>query len=1205
MLVAVIIPAHNAATTISETLDSLIAQTYPRWEAIVVDDGSTDDTAQVVKIYSERCANIYLYQQPQRGVSAARNTGIAQSHGEWLLFLDADDLITERHLQTLTEAVSADPALDIACSGWAKTGADGKITSIIPAEEMNLSFEGFVRDCPVPINACLLRRALIDIVGGFDANLRICEDWDFWLRVKRAGAKFGTVPTVSALYRTRPGSATSDIRLFLKSGFQLLDLSHGPDPRVPNPAPEFANGWPSQDLPKHKYYYLCYCAGLQMASQSDPSDLLDEMKDIVCLELDPATVADNIFIAVYQALGTGPEGWAEIWPSREKELAAFLSGLERHSRCADLARSSGAKLETMIAGKAVDRYPLSIGRVQACGLNIAKPIDDIEVGAQCERLLCQVDLDGGPLGFLELPVFDGFVSCQVLADAIAARFSWEILELYFQTSLYPTLQTENSEAGISVWRGPALLASGMIEADRPWQEQIHSQAGWLLFLQEVWGKPTWSLDNFYDPEMTDVGAPRITVDGDWLQIEVSQPIPDVRASGSSLDILITVGGIATGTLTLPVEAGLVRARNLRAEITRLSGFELCRATVREGLLGRPFTEAQPLQLRLREAAACHAEKGRTTSHVDGEGFIAVETSALYSSALLAGGRSSLLARRLDQPIDSAVSRRASLPRSVIQELERAGRLQAEPILHLNEDAAGPERVFYAPDLIWRPSSPASIPVQDKRVTSSARQAGVYDRSHFEALFASGSDPWRYTSEYEQIKYKQTLSLLPDRRVGRALELACAEGHFTVELAGRVGQLLATDFSQIALERAASRCREANLENVQLSQLDLSHDPLPGPFDLIVCSEVLYYLEFSEALQEVCGKMVGALNPGGYLLAAHSNLVTDNPSETGFDWGLPFGAQSISDTLHKIPNLELRKELHTPLYRIQLYQRKPRLPRLFRRSQPEIIRLSDPPAIPLTRAAAQIRWKGKSSSILMPEHIEVFTHALPILMYHRVAPTGSSTLARYRVAPDMFEQQLQYLHSSGYYSISLEDWQAAMAIHQPLPGRAVILTFDDGYQDFRTHAWPLLNQYGFSATVFLASEYIGRTNLWDRPAGEDTPLLDWEEIRLLQAEGVEFGSHTANHHRLTGLTPTKVTHELLQSRLDLEQELGSPVRAIAYPYGATDGVIQHLAGACGYRFGLTCVQGRSGLWDQLLTLRRIEISGTDSFSDFVLKLSPGS
>ena len=223
------------------------------------------------------------------------------------------------------------------------------------------------------------------------------------------------------------------------------------------------------------------------------------------------------------------------------------------------------------------------------------------------------------------------------------------------------------------------------------------------------------------------------------------------------------------------------------------------------------------------------------------------------------------------------------------------------------------------------------------------------------------------------------------------------------------------------------------------------------------------------------------------------------------------------------------------------------------------------------------------------------------MYHSVSANGPSGLARYRVTPAVFEEQLQYLHDTGFRSVTLEKWRLAMEAKRPLPGRAMIITFDDGYRDFLTEAWPLLAKYGFSATVFLVADSVGRTNEWDQYYGQERPLLGWEEIRKLQKEGIEFGSHSLSHRPLTELPIQEVVREAARSKTLLERGLEARIRTFAYPYGASDEVIHRLVGACGYTFGLTCRSGPSQFRDSHLALPRIEIKGYDGLQEFAAKV----
>jgi len=604
-----------------------------------------------------------------------------------------------------------------------------------------------------------------------------------------------------------------------------------------------------------------------------------------------------------------------------------------------------------------------------------------------------------------------------------------------------------------------------------------------------------------------------------------------------------------------------------------------------------------LRSRLADARARQGE-GNLALPASGD-VILTPGSARAISRALVGARGVVLGRRAYAALGTSASRRAMLPAGAARELMEAAAVAGEPVVQLGGPDERPERVIYAPDLISR--SPRSMQAlgahTNRQEVRPAEATSSYDRHHFEAFFAAQIDPWKYTTPYEQTKYEQTLAMLPPGNVARALELACAEGLFTVQLASRVGHLLAADISEVALERATKRC--ADMKHIRFARLDLTRDPLPGRFELIVCSEVLYYVGGQDALQAVARKLADALEPGGYLLMAHANLVVDEPDRTGFDWDVPFGAQVIGETFMRVPTLGLVKEFRTPLYRIHLFQREPLVSLSIQRKDPEVIEMMQPAPLS-SEIAAHVLWRGGRPRRSGADQA-VVTHRLPILMYHRVAPDGSPALARYRVTPEAFEAQLRYLCEAGFHSVRLDDWRAAMEVRRPLPGRAIHITFDDGYRDFLTNAWPLLEHYGFSATVFLVADRIGQSSSWDRGYGAEFPLLGWSEIHQLAGEGVEFGSHSASHPFLTALALEDLVREGAHSRALLECGLGVPVRAFAYPYGDVDQTVQHLVGACGYVFGLSCESRLSSFHDSLLALPRLEIAGSDSLAEFVARL----
>ena len=459
-----------------------------------------------------------------------------------------------------------------------------------------------------------------------------------------------------------------------------------------------------------------------------------------------------------------------------------------------------------------------------------------------------------------------------------------------------------------------------------------------------------------------------------------------------------------------------------------------------------------------------------------------------------------------------------------------------------------------------------------------------NRDFFEDLFEDEPDPWGYTSDYEQAKYEQTLDFFPDGPIESALEIACAEGHFTIQYAPRVKKLMAADISQKAIDRTADRCAE--FDHIDYMQLDLAKDPIKGNYDLITCSEVLYFMRDHAKLRAVSKRIANALNPNGYLIMAHGNVVRDEPDKTGFGWDHDFGAKGIGETFAELAELRFVKELRTPLYRIQLFQKTAVKSKTSSTLVAEEIIEMELPTELDELVSSQILWHGCGEK-------------LPVLMYHRVAPSGSEELADWRVTPEEFEKQLAFLKEAGFQSVSLKDWRAWVDDKTPFPRGGIIITFDDGYVDFAEYAWPLLQKYGFSATVNLVADEIGKYNRWDeKEFGEQVPLLSWQEIRVLQAQGVEFGSHTSNHLKLDRISPFKAWRELKKSKWALEEGLNTTIDTVAYPFGLHNRLVHLLAALNGYDYAFTCQPGAVTTRHSMMAMPRIEIEGSYTLEDFI-------
>jgi peptidoglycan/xylan/chitin deacetylase (PgdA/CDA1 family) len=218
----------------------------------------------------------------------------------------------------------------------------------------------------------------------------------------------------------------------------------------------------------------------------------------------------------------------------------------------------------------------------------------------------------------------------------------------------------------------------------------------------------------------------------------------------------------------------------------------------------------------------------------------------------------------------------------------------------------------------------------------------------------------------------------------------------------------------------------------------------------------------------------------------------------------------------------------------------------------------------------------------------FGARLPILMYHSIGPLREGFDAFLTISPKMFDSHLRWLARRGYTPIHLTDWIDYCRNGTPLPEKPVVLTFDDGYRDTAEFGFPLLKKYGFKGTLFLVTNQIGGTNIWDLPLGvSEQPLMTAEEVRYWSANGIEIGSHSRSHPDLRSCTPETISEELEKSREQLEKLLGKPVTAFAYPYGYFDDRSPEAALSV-YNAAVTCDVGINLLSTDPMRLRRATV-----------------
>ena len=211
-LVSVIIPAYNAEATILETVTSVLAQAYSNFELIIINDGSSDRTVDLLQNIVDSRIKIFSYENA--GLSTARNRGVKRSQGEFISFLDADDCWTPNKLELQIEALQNNPQVALAYS-WVyfkyETEADSYADTSVTYSG-NVYAELLLKNFLHNGSNALIRKKIIDEVGLFDTQLKAVEDWDLYLRIA-AKHEFILVPEVQIIYRQSASSMTGNIQL--------------------------------------------------------------------------------------------------------------------------------------------------------------------------------------------------------------------------------------------------------------------------------------------------------------------------------------------------------------------------------------------------------------------------------------------------------------------------------------------------------------------------------------------------------------------------------------------------------------------------------------------------------------------------------------------------------------------------------------------------------------------------------------------------------------------------------------------------------------------------------------------------------------------------------------------------------------------------------------------------------------------------------
>lgn len=202
----------------------------------------------------------------------------------------------------------------------------------------------------------------------------------------------------------------------------------------------------------------------------------------------------------------------------------------------------------------------------------------------------------------------------------------------------------------------------------------------------------------------------------------------------------------------------------------------------------------------------------------------------------------------------------------------------------------------------------------------------------------------------------------------------------------------------------------------------------------------------------------------------------------------------------------------------------------------------------------------------------------VLNYHKVDRMNISL----SVLPEDFDTQMRYLSENNYHTITPQELYDSLSGNLELPENPVLITFDDGYADNYRNAYPILKKYGFKATIFVISSFLG----------VEKNYFTWDQAREMEENGISIQSHTVDHKSMTDLTDDQLRAELVESKKKIEAELGKPVEFIAYPTGTYNLHIAQLVKDAGYKAAFTIKFGNVDKASNVFALERVPIFHTE-------------
>jgi hypothetical protein len=325
-MVSIITPVFNAQATLERTLASVAAQKFSDWEHIVVIDGATDDSEGLARRAADNDPRRHIIVQPNAGASTARNRGIDAARGEWLLFLDSDDTISPNHLSRMM-AHMRHPDIDAVCCGYRRLDGQGHTVARYSAPRLDgqaLSV-ALIRP-PAAIHAFVVRRTLIQSMGGFDPSLETNEDWDLWMKLVRGGAHFAREPRILADYHGSARSLTSNPVAMLRDAAVIRKRA-------------------GIESPEHALRAVLWSGGLDIAIGGDGSTTLAFVEPLKAPVADWSSLHAAMFEGIMLGSGKPFSGLIDIWGELAPRITAFLNLVASRAEAPKLVAKIARDLE--------------------------------------------------------------------------------------------------------------------------------------------------------------------------------------------------------------------------------------------------------------------------------------------------------------------------------------------------------------------------------------------------------------------------------------------------------------------------------------------------------------------------------------------------------------------------------------------------------------------------------------------------------------------------------------------------------------------------------------------------------------------------------------------------------------------------------------------------------------------------------------------